>query len=126
MVDVPQLYRDGRQRVTDLVGAIDPGVAATPVAACPAWTVHDVVAHVTGVCADILAANIAGVASDPWTAAQVAARRDRPLADVVEEWSQVPPPVEALASNFPGRTGVQWVTALTPPEHDVRRALQGP
>ena len=45
MVDVPQLYRDGRQRITELVGAIDPDEAATPVPACPAWTVHDVVAQ---------------------------------------------------------------------------------
>ena len=38
MVDVPQLYRDGRQRITELLGAIDPDEAATPVPACPAWT----------------------------------------------------------------------------------------
>src|SRR5438552_13992726 len=110
---IGKTYAKGRRRITQLVQEAGDAGAQTPVPTCPAWTVHDVVAHVTGVCADILAGNIAGVASDPWTAAQVTARRDHPLADVVEEWSQVAPQVEAFASNFPGRTGVQWVTDLT-------------
>ena len=36
------------------------------------WTVKDVVAHLCGACEDILAGRLEGVATDPWTEAQVA------------------------------------------------------
>ena len=93
--------------------------------ACPQWSVHDVVAHVTGVCADILAGNLAGVATDPWTAVQVEARRDRTIDEVVAEWSELAPHVEAMADNF-GPAGNQLVADLTTHEHDIRGALGRP
>jgi uncharacterized protein (TIGR03083 family) len=120
------VYAAGRARVTDLVMSIDPVQAEAPVPACPEWSVHDVVAHLTGVCADILAGNIEGVATDPWTAAQVAPRRSRPLDEVLKEWSEIAPQVEAFADNFPGRAADQWVADLATHEHDVRGALSRP
>jgi len=126
VTEVGALYAEGRQRLTGLVGGLRPEAGATPVSTCPAWTVKDVLAHLTGVCADILAGNVAGVATDPWTAAQVAGRRKRTLDEIVEEWSDVAAQVEAFADNFPGRTGAQWVTDLTTHEHDIRCALRRP
>src|SRR5207237_333106 len=75
---------------------------------------------------DVLAGNVAGVASEPWTEAQVRARRGRPMTEVVEEWSQAAPQVEALAPSFPGRMGEQWVADLVTHEHDIRTALGRP
>src|SRR5438477_1538731 len=119
VVPVGDLYAEGRRRLGELVldaGDVG-GKAAVPV--CPGWTVHDVMAHVVGVCADILSGNIAGVATDPWTAAQVEARRSRTMEELVAEWSEVAPQVEAFAANFPNRVGEQWVADLTTHEHDV-------
>ena len=125
MTDVGAAYAEGRRRLTDLVQDLDDeGVAAT-VPSCPEWSVHDVLAHLTGVCADVLAGKIEGVGTDPWTDAQVVARRGVPLADVVAEWNEVAPAVEAMAGAF-GRAGYQWVGDLALHEHDVRTAIGRP
>ena len=121
-----EVYAEGRRRVCDLVVALPAGEADRPVLTCPEWTVGDVLAHVVGVCADILAGDLAGVATDPWTAAQVRARKGRSLAELVEEWSDVGPRVEAFADHFPAPSGPQWVADLTTHEHDIRAAVDQP
>src|SRR5436309_16089627 len=109
MTDVAALYAEGRGRVTALVEGLSDEDAKAPVPTCPGWTVHDVLAHVTGVCADVLGGNIEGVATDPWTDAQVQARKGRSVAEIVDEWSEIAPQVEAMAVHFPGRVAEQWV-----------------
>ena len=126
MTDAAALYAQARARVTKLLSDVSEEDAKTPVATCPNWNVHDVVAHLAGVCADVLSGNIAGVASDPWTAAQVDARRERTLAEIVAEWNEVAPQVEAFANNFPGRVSQQFLTDGITHEHDIRLALGRP
>jgi uncharacterized protein (TIGR03083 family) len=125
MTDVGAAYAEGRQRLTELVEGLDDDAAAATVPCCPAWSVHDVIAHLTGVCADVLAGRIDGIGTDPWTDAQVVARRELPLKDVVAEWNEVAPAVEAMAGAF-GRAGFQWVGDQAIHEHDVRGALGRP
>ncbi|MDQ1445296.1 MAG: hypothetical protein QOI20_1760 [Acidimicrobiaceae bacterium] len=120
------VYKAGRERITELVAAAPLDEVRRTVPACPEWTVHDTVAHLSGVCADIVAGNIEGVASDPWTAAQVDRRRSWSLEQVLGEWTELGPQVEAIAEFFPGRTGSQLVLDLTTHEHDVRQALGRP
>lgn len=119
-------YAEGRERIAELLGDVSEEEAGTRVPTCPEWTVHDVVAHLAGACTDILNGNIEGVATDPWTAAQVEARRDRPLREVLDEWNEAGPQVEAFADNFPGRAGEQWLTDQVTHEHDIRGALGRP
>jgi uncharacterized protein (TIGR03083 family) len=126
MDDVGSVYAEGRARLADLVTAEDPHGSTAPVPGCPEWAVRDVIAHVTGVCADVLTGNTEGVATEPWTAAQVAKRKDTPLPDILAEWTEVAPQVEAMAQHFPGRVGEQWVLDLTTHEHDIRGALSRP
>ena len=126
MGDIAATYTAGRQRISDLVRDLDEGTAAMPVPTCPEWSVKDVVAHCVGVCADVLAGNIEGVATDPWTEAQVAARRDKSLAEILDEWAEVAPQVEPLAVFFPGRVPTQWIVDVTSHEHDLRHALRQP
>lgn len=123
-MDVGSLYRGTRERITELVRA-QPAAASTIVPATPEWTVKDVVAHLTGVCADILSGNIEGVASEPWTAAQVAARKDATLDAVLEEWTAIAPRVEEMASLF-GEAGEQWIADVVTHEQDLRGALSKP
>jgi uncharacterized protein (TIGR03083 family) len=117
------VYEGGRHRIMELVADLDDRAAATPVPACPEWSVHDVVAHLAGVCADILAGNVAGAATDPWTAAQVDVRRQRSLAEILAEWDDVGPQVAAFADDFPGRLGRQFIADVTVHEHDLRGTL---
>lgn len=125
-IDRAKAYADTRARITELVGGLDETRAATTVPGCPQWTVKDVVAHVTGVCADILAGNLDGVASDAWTDAQVEARRDKPVDEILAEWSEIGPQVEGMLGAFPVAPASQLVTDLVTHEHDLRAALGAP
>lgn len=126
MADAGALYADGRGRIAGLVRDLDDEVAAGPVPTCPDWRVKDVLAHVVGVCADVLAGNLVGVASDPWTEAQVAPRRKHPVGEMLQEWEELAPQVEAMTGMFPERMAEQLVLDLTTHEHDLRTALGHP
>ena len=126
MGEIGQTYAAGRQRVTELVRDLPAERLATTVPGCPAWTVTDVVAHLAGTCSDVLAGNLEGVTTEPWTTAQVEARRGRPIGELLEEWTTAAPQVEAIADHFPGRVGTQWVLDATTHEHDIRGAIGVP
>lgn len=117
------VYRAIREDVTALVSAHPEAVADLAVPACPAWTVKDVVAHLTGVAADAMAGNLAGAATDPWTEAQVAARRDRSLAEVVEEWSMRGPLVEEAFTALGPELDARALLDAWTHQHDIRAAL---
>jgi uncharacterized protein (TIGR03083 family) len=126
MTEIAAAYTGGRIRITGLVAGLDERQAATIVTGCPEWTVKDVVAHLTGICSDILAGNIEGVATDPWTAVQVDARRPLPIARLVAEWDEVGPQIEALLPSFPPEPSTQLITDLATHEHDLRGTLDRP
>lgn len=123
--DLGTAYRDIRRRITELVTA--PGVdQTTRVPATPEWTVKDVVAHLTGVCADILAGNLEGVTTEPWTQAQVDARASKSLDECIEEWARASAEIEPIIEIFPGRSGPHFVMDAVTHEHDLRNALGVP
>src|SRR5436305_1642837 len=87
-------YEQTRQRIVDVVRratSIDETAASRPVPACPGWRVRDVLAHLCGNCTDIAAGNIADAGTDAWTAAQVDARREVPLAELLAESDEAGP-----------------------------------
>lgn len=100
-MDPGELYAAGRQRVCELVGGLSENEAATPVPACPAWTVRDVLAHLAGVSADIVTGNLEGVTTEPWTQAQVDARRGASIAAL--DWSTDPAPYVPASTFGPFR-----------------------
>jgi uncharacterized protein (TIGR03083 family) len=119
-------YEEARGRISSLVAGLDDATASTLVPACPAWSVHDLLAHLTGVCADIRAGNVKDAATDAWTAVQVEARKARTVSELLAEWSSLAPPIAALVDDFPGRSGDQLVADVTIHEHDIRGALGQP
>ena len=125
MGEVARAYAGCRQRIRELVERLDPAQASTTVPACPAWSVHDVVAHVSGVVDDALAGRLDGVATDPWTAAQVDARRGRAINDLLDEWDEQAPRFEELLDVI-GDPGRQAVGDVVTHEHDLRGALGVP
>lgn len=93
------------------------------VPACPDWTVKDVYAHMAGVADDLLAGRLDGVATDPWTAAQVEARRGHSLAEVVDEWDAAAPGLVEALTPFGDDVDPRLVIDAWTHLHDVRGAL---
>lgn len=79
-------YCGVRTRVRAAVESTSAAALDARCPATPAWRVHDVLAHLVGVPNDVLAGRIEGVATDPWTQAQVDARRDTSAADMLDAW----------------------------------------
>lgn len=126
MDDIGGLYTEGRERLSEIVGHLAPADLARPVPACPEWTVLDVIAHLAGGCADVVAGNIAGVTTAEWANAQVRCRKDHTIAQVLEEWSAVAPRPEAIAGRLPPPLPTIWILDLAAYEQDVRGALIRP
>ena len=125
MGELGDAYHGVRLRVTSLVTAAGDAGVTRAAPATPGWTVHDLVAHLTGVTADIVNGNLAGVASDAWTAAQVDARRARDVDELLAEWDTHATTVEGMVDQF-GRAGRQLVADAATHEHDIRGALGRP
>jgi uncharacterized protein (TIGR03083 family) len=123
IMDEGLVYGACRERVGELVRHLDDAQLATAVPATPAWSVHDVVAHLVGITADVNAGNLDGIGSDPWTAAQVGARADTPIAVLLDEWSTAAPQFEAGLTAIGGLLAAGAVADIWNHEQDIRGAL---
>ena len=117
-------YVQVRERMAELLRGTSPEQLARTVPACPDWTVQQLVAHAVGVAADVAARRVEAAGSDAWTAAQVQARRDLSLADLMDEWESVP--IEQALLEIDAMQAAQVVFDLTTHEHDLRGALELP
>jgi uncharacterized protein (TIGR03083 family) len=113
-------YREARERLSAFVRAhLDRD--AEPAPATPGWTVHDVVAHLTGVAEDVAGGRrLSGPPTEEWTAGHVARGRGVPTASLLDRWAELGPAVEGLLDEQPVWPVVFDVGAH---EHDVRGAL---
>jgi uncharacterized protein (TIGR03083 family) len=93
------------------------------VPATPAWSVQDVVAHVVGITADLNALRLGNGDADAWTAAQVASRRGRSIAELAAEWEHETHRFEEGLRQLGYETGSHFVGDLLPHAQDVRSAL---
>jgi len=116
-------YHDGRERMSATVRGAGTAATEQEVPACPGWTPKDVVSHLAGVCADVMAGRLDGVGTDPWTAVQVEERRSKSLEDVLSEWAEVGAQMEGLLPSFPEWAANQTVFDLLSHEHDIADAL---
>ncbi|HMF03233.1 MAG TPA: maleylpyruvate isomerase N-terminal domain-containing protein [Acidimicrobiia bacterium] len=126
MADYAQTYGALRGRVADLVGDADDDQLDRHVPAAPEWRVRDVVAHLSGVTADINAGNLDGVATDAWTARQVDARRDWSMDRLLEEWDTEAAKVEAVMATLPEVAVGQMTMDAATHEQDIRGGLERP
>lgn len=118
-------YRGIRRRVRAAVEGATPEQLLTRCPATPEWTVHDVVAHLCGVPADVLAGRMDGVATDAWTAVQVEERRSTPTAALLDAWDADGDAVEPLMGAFPPVALGQFVYDAVTHECDIVAALGG-
>jgi uncharacterized protein (TIGR03083 family) len=123
MPDFGIVYGSCRERITEMVRPLDRAQAATRVAATEDWTVHDVVAHQVGVVSDVNAGNLDGIGTDAWTAAQVAARADASIADLITEWERGAAQFEATITAIGSPQGAIAVGDIWNHEQDLRGTL---
>lgn len=121
-VDHAAAYDASRQRIAALVTAPDADAAA-PVAACPGWTVCDVVAHLAGGVADFAARRFDGVETGEWGERQVRDRRGRTVAGNLAEWGAN---LAAAGPLFDSPMAGVLVAEVVSHEHDIRTALDRP
>lgn len=145
MADLAAAYADARRRFQQLIAELDDAALAIRAPACPAWTVRDVLAHVTGVAEDAVRGTYFPGAADAWSDARLAAARDEwtagqvrsmqglPVADLIAGWNRWAATLEpVLAGRAPLPPGSPtWlisapVADLAAHLHDVRGALRRP
>jgi uncharacterized protein (TIGR03083 family) len=94
--------------------------------ATPEWRVRDLLAHLGGVCDDVVNDNLADVGANTWTAAQVERRRGWTIDEVLADWEQHGGEVDALIDQAPeGLFGQLLFDAWTHGQ-DIRGALRAP
>ena len=119
-------YAAVRARVRSVIEAAPAAALDGVCPLTPDWRVRDVVAHLAGVPADVLAGRMEGVASDAWTAVQVESRRTMPVAEILDEWDRDGTAVAPLMPAFPLPAIGQFVFDAVTHEFDVFHALGVP
>jgi uncharacterized protein (TIGR03083 family) len=141
MANLDEIYAESQERLLTAIEKAGPTGAATMVPACPDWRVRDVLAHVSGICADVVNGTLPVLnlmeqwrdesvanARDAMTAREVDDRRDLDVDTIAKEWRGLMP---ALGEIFRGEAEAPatpfidsiLVTDLTTHEQDVRSAL---
>ncbi len=115
-------YRAVRGQVAELVRDLTPEQQETRVPGCPAWTVRELVSHLSGLATDLANGRIEGAGSPPWTAVQVVDRQGTPISDLLTEWDTHAPVVESVMDDL-GAAGVRIYFDAAMHEDDLREAL---
>ena len=121
--DPAHLYRLEREALLALLRSLSEEQLRRTVPATPAWSVHDVVAHVVGITADLNAQEFGSVDPDAWTAAQVATRSDRTVDELASEWEHESAQFEDGLRAFGYEMGSHFLGDLLQHAQDVRSAL---
>ncbi len=119
-------YKGARKRIGELASGLPEKRLSEHVPACPEWSVKDLVAHVAGIASDMLQGDVADAGKPEWTKAQIAARRKRSIGEILAEWDETGPQVEAaLEYLHPAAAGAAVGDVVTH-EHDLRGAISQP
>jgi uncharacterized protein (TIGR03083 family) len=119
-------YQVVRARTTELIRATPRDALDEIAPATPEWRVRDVLAHMIGVTVDVAEGRLEGVATDPWTAAQVDARRGASVEAMLEEWDDYGARFEETLVALPPGASTQAVFDAVTHEADIRHALGMP
>jgi uncharacterized protein (TIGR03083 family) len=105
---VAEGYRFERERLRSEVAQLGDDDLATE-SLCTGWRLRDVVAHMTGLVADVLAGDTQGAGQPDATARQVAQRASVPMAELMAEWDAVGEAFAELLRSFDDET---WAAPL--------------
>jgi uncharacterized protein (TIGR03083 family) len=118
--DLASLYRDTRERLTDVIAGLDSAAHGAEVPACPGWAVRDVLAHLTAIPEDAIAGRLTDIPTEEFTADQVARFAGVPVAEMLTRWSASAPQFEEVVQAFRIWPAVIDVASH---EQDIRGAL---
>lgn len=115
-----QAYLDGAARLISVARKAGEDRADVIVPASPAWSVRNVVAHLTSVAH--ISVNRLGWGDDVQATIdrEVAVRADHTIEEITAEWENL---LEPLAQMFAGQPSGPLVVDVVTHEHDVRAAL---
>ena len=118
-------YRAARQRMAEIAEGLDGAAASAIVPSCPAWSTADLLAHVTGLAADLGAGRRPDGDVQAWVDGQIADRKGRRPAELAAEWAATAPAFEVMIAEKPHRW---WglVYDVMVHEHDLRGAVDQP
>src|SRR3954469_23342100 len=85
MTDWGVLYRHNVAAVSALAGDLTDEQLGTTVPGTPAWTVHDVLAHLAGGASDAVTGRMDGAPTPERTSRHVSERAQLPVADLLEQ-----------------------------------------
>jgi hypothetical protein len=123
VTSIGERYRLAVDSFVGLAGTLEPSDWHADVPCTPAWTVRDVLSHVSGVADDAIAGRMEGAPGAAWTAAQVDRNRDAEVEVLLDRWVQQAPVFAAVLDE---------IGEFRPPidchshEHDIRHALGRP
>lgn len=117
-----EAHRAARERIAAAVRAAGEDAGTLPVEACPAWTVHDLLAHCTGTPASIVGGHLPTGDLQAWLDGIVADRAAWSLEQLLTEWETAGPAVEAALRASPARL-IDLLYDVLAHEHDLRAAL---
>lgn len=121
-----EAYASTRRSVVDLVTDLDEEQAQRVVPACPAWTVRDVLAHLTGIAVDATKGELEGVGSPEWTQRQVDERAHLTLGELLAQWEEAGQQIDGALEYFPKAAASLFVGDTVTHEHDIRLPLGKP
>jgi uncharacterized protein (TIGR03083 family) len=121
-VDAIEEWTQAQRRVIELVSDLSPEQAELRVPACPDWTVRDLLSHIVGLGADVVAGDEPDDHNEAWTNRQVVARRDHDVAKLVAEWQGLTEPMRAYMRDH----GPRPLGDVIIHEQDLRGALGVP
>jgi hypothetical protein len=122
MDDLFAPYQRTRARVCTLFAGASSDELARTVPACPAWSVHDLAAHLVGIPAALSAGRLPSGDVDDWLQEIVDERRDDDVDALVAEWHDLDPVLEPMLQGM----GALMFVDLAVHEHDLRGALDRP
>jgi uncharacterized protein (TIGR03083 family) len=123
MTDWGALYKEHVADLGALSGDLTDDQLATMVPATPAWTVHEVLAHLAGVASDAVTGRMDGAPGPEWTSRHVSERARLPVADLVDELRSHQDAVVESAVDNP-RPALVWNIAVH--HADLHEALDRP
>jgi uncharacterized protein (TIGR03083 family) len=111
VTDWGALYKEHVTDISALAGDLTEEQLATTVPATPAWTVHQVLAHLAGGASDALTGRMDGAPGPEWTSRHVTERSALPVADLTDELRSQQDAVAESAVDNP-RPALVWNIAV--------------
>ena len=115
-------WREAHERVCALVLDVPALALEAHVPACPDWTGRDLLSHVVGLAAVVLGGDEPDDHNEAWTQAQVDARAERSVEELVAEWRGNADDLVA----WMGEHGSRPLNDVVIHEQDLRGALARP